>query len=91
MFGLCFVILFKIVLCIVLKTEIREFSFEVDLLNSQQNELAMNRAFSVQSSPFVTLFEGSKRPDDAECGLLNEHVQFPKLAGLQRREKCGES
>lgn len=80
MFAFGFVILFKIVICIMLKTEIREFSYEVDLL-SAQDDSAIRRAFSVQSTPFISLLEEERREID-DCLRMNDE----KIKRAQRVE-----
>lgn len=88
MFGVCFVILSKIVLCIVLKTEIRQFAFEVDLTNVHQHEILLQRAFSVQSSPNDSLIDKDKRtsPDEDTSGIdLNLKPTSSKIQLRQTR------
>lgn len=45
--GFCFVILLKIVFLIILRTEIREFSYEIDA-QDHRNSITLDRAFSIE-------------------------------------------
>lgn len=53
--GFCFVILLKITFLIILRTEIREFSMEVDQVK-HRNSVCIDRAFSVVERPDLSLF-----------------------------------
>uniref|UniRef100_A0A915JTW7 Uncharacterized protein n=1 Tax=Romanomermis culicivorax TaxID=13658 RepID=A0A915JTW7_ROMCU len=67
----CTVILVKIVLCIVLKNEIREFACEIDLIHqnsaASSSGDALDRAFSVEATPFMSQKEEGDIHQEERC------------------------